>query len=45
MLLAASEHDDGELAPGFTEKVRRRRQAISDGGEVVPSEALRSGKS
>ncbi len=41
MLLAASEDDEGELSPGFIAELRRRREAISAGGEVVPMEALR----
>ena len=32
MLLAASEDDEGEPSPDFLNEVRRRRQAIAEGG-------------
>jgi hypothetical protein len=39
-LLAASEDDGGEPSPDFLNEVRRRRQAIAEGGPVVAREDL-----
>jgi len=42
LLLAASEDDEGDPKPEFLEQLRRRRQAIADGGAVVGLDALRA---
>lgn len=42
LLLAASEDDEGEPKPEFLEGLRRRRQEITDGGALIPLEALRA---
>jgi len=40
MLLAASEDDEGEPSPDFPNEIRRRRQAIAEGGPVVARKDL-----
>jgi len=41
LLVAASEDNEGEVKPEFLEELRKRRQKIADGGEVVRLDALR----
>jgi hypothetical protein len=41
MLLAASEDDEGEPSPDFLNEIRRRRQAIAEGGPVVALKDLK----
>jgi len=41
LLLAASEDDEGEAKPEFLDELRRRREALLDGGAGVRLGAMR----